>query len=905
MEAQNAIKKAFEMGKEAHSGQTRQSGDAYFTHPVSVAQMLAQMGGDRDTIIAALLHDTVEDTSLTLSDIEREFGPMVAVMIDGATKLGGDDVAERPTLDEKIETLRKMFTLMEKDVRIMVIKLIDRLHNMQTISFRKPEKQKAVAKETLDIYVKIADRLCMRDLRDELEQLCYEVLEPEKTALLLEVRRKNSDLAQEKIKEIEHTIMEKYPDTDLEAEFEKKSFGRLRIQLEIEQESGDKQPEVNIVFKCKDVDCCYRMLGIVHQLWPREAMTFDDFINLPVINGYKGLHTTVIMNDGTRIRCKIRTHEMDKYAHAGITTQCFDSEVHGLLDYLPWVKRISPLASDTKDKSSEFWETLQSDILGESIIVYGPANQSILVPSTATVLDAALYLFPEKAFHLTAIRMNGRQVPLSQQIEHASRIEIATGEKETVHRDWLYWVQTGLGIAIIREKLSKSSDGNLQEIGKSILQQALTERGAGYVEEFDADLIKQSVYTLGYNSLDDAYVAIAHRHLEPSEVIGAFEQARNRNKKIPLGEKREDCSFMFTVDRDVSSLRKLLNVYDRYNIKMRDIRLRLSRSQTLRMKVKVHMSQSEQEAYRQELIAAGAENVTMTQSTKKEILLMIVVVLMWGLNPVWARYLIDQGITPVTLVSIRSIAFFVFSALLFAVWRYVRGRGYSPIPRATWLALSPALATFVLSLLTYLSISQLSPSTHLTILRFNALLLPIIPLGMMRKKATRSSLVMLGIVAAGMIGFFMLPGISNLGVLFALLSLTCYMCYSLVTERVLNEYKIGARYPYFLFHIGIILGILGLLLLPSMIPTVDQWSGHLGNIVLYAFLCVFIPHTCFHIVLQNVQFRHVTSISLFEVPLAVALEILLLGLILHPFSYGLIGLVLLAIAALRLRRIIR
>ncbi len=886
------IKKAFEAGEKAHAGQTRKSGEPYFIHPIAVAESLIQVGADTDTVIAALLHDTVEDTSVTIQDIERDFGKPVALLVDGVTKLGRGQVEQRASMDEKIETLRKMFTLMEQDIRIMVIKLADRMHNMKTLKYRDVAKQRIVAQETLETFVPIADRLCMRDWRDELEELCHTILEPDLENELRELQKEHMVLATEAMSQMEGALREKFPSADFTVTTERKSRGSLFLQRDLKlQSGGESHPAVTVVLVCDPVDQCYVMLGHVHHLWQREVLTFDDFINHPVINGYEALHTTIILESGIRVRCKIRTKAMDLYAHLGIATRCFDNNAKGVIEYLPWTQRISALSQDTKNLSKEFWESLQSDILSESIIVYGPGGRSALIPKGATALDAVLLLFHDRAFLQNVIRVDGLLVSPAHRMENASSVEVTLSDRPTLTREWLYWVQTGIGIAMVREELAKKSGGNLENTGRAILQDALTQRGGGYLEEFDGMVLSQLVKNLGYDSVGEAYVAIANRHLEPADVVSAFEQSSWRSKKI-TEDPKEDCTFAYTVNRDVGSMRKLLTVYDTYNISLKNIGLRLSRGPDLRMSVSAKMTPNEQESYKQELIAAGARDITVRKSMKRELALMTIVVICWALNPVWARGLMESGITPITLVALRSILFCGFSAAFYIGWRSLRSHSFSPVPHITWLALLPALSTFVLSLLTYFSVSHLAPSVHLTILRFNVILLPAIHYYFMGNKKSKkiSTLILAGIIALPLSVFSLIPSISHIGLMFAFLTLAAYITYSLVTEQTLQKNKIGIRYPSFLLHVGLILGCIGLLFVPWLMMHRDAWLPSLPYIVAYTALCVFVPHTCFHAILQRVRFTHVTSFSLVEVPLAIILETLLLSLVLPLHAYWMIGL---------------
>ncbi|MDD5751456.1 MAG: HD domain-containing protein, partial [Candidatus Peribacteraceae bacterium] len=313
---QALIHKAFDLCIRAHTGQLRKSGDPYSSHPIAVAAILADMHADKDTVIAALLHDVLEDTSITGADLMPQFGQATVNLIEGVTKLDNEEIRAHPTLDEEIESLRKMITAMQKDVRLMVIKLADRLHNMRTVGFLSQKRQEEFSRETLDIYVKIADRLSMQDFRDELEGLCLQTLEPATFAQLLEQRRQNEKLGQTVIASMRTTLAgmpHPLPATS-EILFENKTWNHLKSRLLTTASTVGKRSKLTTVLLCDSVPECYVILGILHQHWPHEILSFKDFISAPATNGYRGLHTTVILPRGVRIRCKIRTREMHTYA---------------------------------------------------------------------------------------------------------------------------------------------------------------------------------------------------------------------------------------------------------------------------------------------------------------------------------------------------------------------------------------------------------------------------------------------------------------------------------------------------------------------------------------------------------------------------------------------------------------
>ena len=542
------IGQAFELGKKMHQGQKRKSGEPYFNHPVAVAHMLLDLHADTDTIIAALLHDTVEDTPLTLAEIDRDFDGSVAALIDGVTKLSSKDVAMSPKLDEQIETLRKIFTLMQQDVRIMVIKLVDRLHNMQTIEFLSPERQKTLSKETIEVFVKIADKLCMQDMRDELESLCLAVLEPEKFSALLELRTSSEQRGSAIIGQIRTSLQthDTALGTKAELVFEHKTWDQMKAQLSVGGSVATGVSFITVAFVCENLDACYLMLGTLHQLWKREVLSFQDFINEPQLNSYRGLHTTIIVQDGTRVRCKIRTKEMHQYARRGVTTVCFTGTTE-ISKILPWTERLSSLTTDTEGSSNDFWENLKSDILGESIIIHGPGDVVVQLPKGSSVLDSVFYLFQHEAVRTETIRMNGVEIAFKTLLVNAASIEVTFSKNRKVTREWIDWTHTGIAAAKLHLALSEEPRETKISTGRSILGSLFAERGKGSLEEFDDRVLSTSLQLKGFGSLQDASIAIAEGRKKPDDIFAALFSEKKRAR--PSSERRLH-TVRFTMQKD-------------------------------------------------------------------------------------------------------------------------------------------------------------------------------------------------------------------------------------------------------------------------------------------------------------------------------------------------------------------
>jgi drug/metabolite transporter (DMT)-like permease len=626
-------------------------------------------------------------------------------------------------------------------------------------------------------------------------------------------------------------------------------------------------------------------------------MSFQDYINAPMINGYQGLHTTVILHDGTRVRCKIRTKEMHEYAQKGVTTICFKKHGQQLLEALPWMKRIAPLSEDTVDRSDEFWGSLQSDILGESILIHGPADQTVLLPKNATALDGAFYVFGQEAAKTISILVNGQEVPFQTLLKHADTLEIKVTRKLTLQRYWLGLVKTGLAMATIRAKLSeKLPRAEKVLIGKDLLQSFLKERKKGFLEELDEKLLLESFQSLGYTTPDDAYSAIADGRLKTQNAYNAIfvKPALTLAKNI-LGKQY---AVNFSISRDDSAmLHELLSVYEKYHVQQKRLRLwPIPGTKLIRVSWILVLTESEQELLKQQLELHGAQNVELIPRAKNQLLLVLAVIIPWSLNPVLAQWLFANGMEPVSLLTVRFLVFGVFTLIFFLGWRSWKSMRLSPPEGLLRKAMLPSLLNAANSVTTYLALTLIPASVHLSILRFNTLLMPF--LNPYKKKSGQFTLLLILIFLAAALLFLLSLGMHLItGIIISGITLLFYTLYSTSIESSFHMHKIDLRQPYLLLGMGLIVGTLGLALLPW------QWielRHHplLVYAVIYTLVCVCLPHTCYSALLRSTHFKHVTNIFLLEVPLAILFEMLILQKFLPLSSYGVTALLLITLLGL-------
>lgn len=813
---QELVRRAFELGKKMHQGQKRRSGEPYFNHPIAVAHMLADMGADTDTIVAALLHDTVEDTSLTLEEIRAQFDDTVAALIEGVTKLSKADVAEQPNLDEAIETLRKIFTLMQSDIRIMVIKLVDRLHNMQTVEFLPPEKQRSLAKETMEVYVKIADRLCMQDLRDELEGLCLSILEPANFAMLSSIRAQNARRGEEVIRLLQHRIegLQAGGHKRADMQFEYRSWESLNEQMLAQGGILTGGLTLTTVFSCATVEVCYAILGILHQLWKRETLSFQDYINSPAVNGYRGLHTTMILEDGTRVRCKIRTREMQEYARRGVTTFCFTQSARNVPDALAWTKRISSVSQDTEGSSKEFWQTLQSDILGESIMIHGPGDETVLVPKGSTALDGAFYLLGQEALKIVSVRVGGKETEFQTPLGHAMSLSVTLAPEITAERSWLSWVRTGFASAIIRTALVQGkSDAEKLPLGEELLQTYMSQHRKGFIEEFDERRFAEPLRMIGYGSLPEAYIAIADGRLEPAEVYRLlFEQA---GTQVSAKNKRSLIRYRIDSARNDLLLRTL-EIHREHRNAITEVTYRRKAGTTIAaLELRLNTAPDEQQRILDELALTGAADLTVsgTFSRLRNSVTVAVLVALWGLDPLFARQLVTTALSAIDLTFIRFATFFVASFLIYARQAYKYSHQFKPLSPLHPLLFFSGCALYVTGLFSYLALRQMPASLYILFI-----ITGLVATLLLRHLFARRSWVATGIMLAllvAMLGILAsIHGTSAEGVLLAIVSSMGFSLYSLLSKRYQEEIeRVRERYPAYLFWVSAVCLLLSLPLL--------------------------------------------------------------------------------------------
>lgn len=521
------VERAFIAAEIAHRGQLRKSGDPYITHPVAVAEILVEFGLDPATIAAALLHDTVEDTKYSSDVLRAEFGDEVATLVEGVTKL--DRLTYGPTAEA--ETVRKMVVAMAKDIRVLVIKLADRLHNARTWQFVEPESSARKARETLDIYAPLAHRLGMNAVKWELEDLSFKFLEPKKfeeiERLVIERNPSREKLTNDVISVVEEDLTSEGIQATVTGR-QKHLYSVYQKMVVRGREFNDIYDLVGIRVLVNDVRDCYAVLGSIHARWNPVPGRFKDYIAMPKFNLYQSLHTTVIGPTGKAVEIQIRTHDMHRRAEYGIAahwkyklgtgTRSADSP-----DML-WLKQLHEWQQETSDVS-EFLDALRFDLRTPEVFVFTPKGSVIALPSGSTPVDFAYAVHTEVGNRCIGAKVNGKLVSLEAPLSNGDVIEVVTnkGENAAPSRDWLSFVKSPRARSKIKAWFTKERREEAIDAGKESIARQMRKAGLPIQKILGGHTLLQLAHDLNYPDIDALYAAVGDGHISAAHVIERLE----------------------------------------------------------------------------------------------------------------------------------------------------------------------------------------------------------------------------------------------------------------------------------------------------------------------------------------------------------------------------------------------
>ncbi|WP_195948264.1 RelA/SpoT family protein [Paraclostridium bifermentans] len=520
------IEKAYYYGKKAHEGQLRKSGEPYFIHPIAVANILCDMELDMQTIAAGLLHDVVEDTEFTYEDIKKDFGEEIADLVDGVTKLG--QIKYKSKEETQAENLRKMFLAMSKDIRVILIKLADRLHNMRTLKFMPPEKAKAKATETLEIYGGIASRLGIYKVKWELEDIALRYIDCDGYYDLVEKVAKKRSQREAYIERIVHILKEKFDEVNINCDI----YGRPKHFYSIYRKMKNKHKDFEEIYDLmavriivNSVKDCYAVLGMVHTLWKPIPGRFKDYIAMPKPNMYQSLHTIVVGPDGEPLEIQIRTNEMHNIAEYGIAAHWKYKEgkttvkESKLEEKLQWLRQMMEWEKDLKDPQ-EFMDALKDDVFNSQVYVFTPKGDVIELPAGSTPIDFAYRVHTNVGNKCVGAKINGRIVTLDYKLQNGNIVEILTSANSNgPSRDWINIVQTPNAKSKIRQWFKKERREENIERGSLILEKEFKKYSIPTKDPIIEKYMLQMARKFNQPTVGDLVATIGYGGIMPSQVV--------------------------------------------------------------------------------------------------------------------------------------------------------------------------------------------------------------------------------------------------------------------------------------------------------------------------------------------------------------------------------------------------
>ncbi len=511
---------AFDLAKSAHKGQYRKSGEPYFYHPLSVAEIVASLGADEITVSAALLHDAVEDTDLGLGEVEDRFGTLVAQIVDGVTKL--DRLSFESKEAQQAATMRKMLLAMARDPRVLVIKLADRLHNMRTIGALPDWKQRRTAQETMDNYAPLAHRLGIAEIKWQLEDLAFATLHPRRYAEIEHLVTTRSPEREEYLHSVQEVAKAKLSEVGVDADV----TGRPKHLWSIYEKMVVKSKDFDSIYDIVGMRIitetekdCWAALGVVHSIWSPVPGRFKDYVNAPKFNLYQSLHTTVVLPSGNPLEVQLRTEDMHRRAEYGVAAHWGYKE-GSTKEELVWLQRIVDWQKDTTDPH-EFLENLKLDLEVDEVYVFTPKGRVITLPNNATPIDFAYAVHTEVGHRCIGAKVNQRLVPLDSKLNSGDTVEIFTSKVQSAgpSRDWLKVVVTPRARNKIRQWFSKERRDESVEVGREELVKALRKEGIAVQKHMSQSGLGQISQLMGFDSVETLLAAIGENHVSARSVV--------------------------------------------------------------------------------------------------------------------------------------------------------------------------------------------------------------------------------------------------------------------------------------------------------------------------------------------------------------------------------------------------
>jgi len=532
------VNRAYRFSEKSHKGQQRASGEPYLSHPLEVAGLLVDFKMDVTTVIAGLLHDVLEDTRATKDDLAREFGPEIADLVDGVTKIGKLAFSSRE--ERQAENFRKMVVAMAHDLRVLMIKLADRLHNMRTLDYLAPERAKKIAQETLDIYAPLAHRLGMAKVKAELEDLALRVMQPEDYQELMRRVAKRRLEREAEINSLIALLQEKLGEVGIES----KIAGRPKHFYSIWKKMHEGGREFDEIYDLtavrvltKTVRDCYGALGVIHSLWKPVPGRFKDFIAMPKVNMYQSLHTTVIGPKGDPVEIQIRTWEMHRVAEEGIAAHWLYKEKKGDRDRFDeaftWLRQLMESQKEMKDPK-EFLDTVRFDLFPDEVYVFTPKGDVKALPEGSTPIDFAYAVHTDVGHHCVGAKVNGKLVPLRYTLRQGDIVEVVASPTQHPSRDWLKIVKSSRSKAKINQWLKVAERARSLELGRELFDRDARKYRLVPATLLASEEMKKLLAEMGYATADDLLAAMGYGKASVHQVLGKLAPAVVRDhEKAP------------------------------------------------------------------------------------------------------------------------------------------------------------------------------------------------------------------------------------------------------------------------------------------------------------------------------------------------------------------------------------
>ncbi len=551
------LERAYVFSAKAHKGQTRLSGEPYLIHPLEVAHVLTRMNLDVPSVVSGLLHDTIEDSYVSKKELEEYFGTDVAELVDGVTKIS--KIPLKTSGDPHGESFRKMLLAMSKDIRVLLIKLADRYHNMQTLNFMSPEKQVEIARETLEIYAPLAHRLGIEWLKGELEDLSFKYLKPTDYKLISEKLARTRRDREEYINQVKELIRSKLEASGVKAEVSGRAKRLYSIYKKMIQESLNVDDIYDLtafrVIVSSEKDC-YEALGHIHAFFKPIPGKFTDFIALPKANLYQSLHTKVIGPYGEKMEIQIRTYEMHKIAEEGIAAhwkykerKVFDPREDKIFG---WLRRVIESQQELKD-DKEFMEAFKIDLFPDEVYVFTPHGDVRELPKGSTPVDFAYSIHTELGHHCIGARVNGKMVPLRYVLKSGDKTEILTSPTHKPSKDWLSFVKSSRAKTKIRQWIKAEQRAQSIQLGRSLLDKALAKRDISFQKMLKSGDLEAIAKEFSFETVEDLYASVGYGLYTPLQVLGKIlpeEEKASKLKTIIRSIKRDKDSAIKVKDVD-------------------------------------------------------------------------------------------------------------------------------------------------------------------------------------------------------------------------------------------------------------------------------------------------------------------------------------------------------------------